>query len=73
MNKLEVSSPTRRTVLQRGTLAVTAVLGLSLFANAALAQGGPGPSAELVAAAKAEGTLTYYHTTAIDPTATWTG
>ena len=49
------------------------MFGLSLFAGAALAQGSPGPSAELIAAAKAEGTLTYYHTTAIDPTAIWTG
>ena len=30
------------------------------------------PSPELIAAAKAEGTLTFYHTTAIDPTAVWT-
>ena len=68
----EASSPTRRRILQHGALAATAVLGLSLFADAALAQSGSGPSAELIAAAKAEGTLTYYHTTAIDPTAIWT-
>jgi putative spermidine/putrescine transport system substrate-binding protein len=30
------------------------------------------PDAALVEAAKKEGTLTYYHTSAIDPTATWT-
>ncbi|KLK94599.1 hypothetical protein AA309_02595 [Microvirga vignae] len=50
-----------------------AAFGLSLLADAALAQSGSGgPSPELIAAAKAEGTLTYYHTTAIDPTAVWT-
>jgi ABC-type Fe3+ transport system substrate-binding protein len=68
----EASSPTRRQILQRGALAATAVLGLSLMADAALAQSNSGPSAELIAAAKKEGTLTYYHTTAIDPTAIWT-
>jgi ABC-type Fe3+ transport system substrate-binding protein len=73
MTKLDASSPTRRGVLRRGTLALSAMFGLSLSAGAVLAQGSPGPSAELIAAAKAEGTLTYYHTTAIDPTAIWTG
>jgi iron(III) transport system substrate-binding protein len=65
--------PSRRRILQSSALAAVATLGLSLFANAALAQSGSGqPSAELIAAAKAEGTLTYYHTTAIDPTGIWT-
>ena len=59
-------------ILQRGALAAAAVLGLSLIADAAFAQSARGPSAELIAAAKEEGTLTYYHTTAIDPTAIWT-
>ena len=65
--------PSRRRILQSSALAAVAALGLSLFADAALAQSGSGqPSAELIAAAKAEGTLTYYHTTAIDPTGIWT-
>jgi ABC-type Fe3+ transport system substrate-binding protein len=65
--------PSRRRILQSSALAAVAALGLSLFADATLAQSGSGqPSAELLAAAKAEGTLTYYHTTAIDPTGIWT-
>ena len=44
------------------------------FAKGALAQSPARSRAQsLVAAAKAEGTLTFYHTTAIDPTAVWTG
>jgi ABC-type Fe3+ transport system substrate-binding protein len=56
----------RRQLLQATALAaITAMLPLS----AVMAQE---PSAELIAAAQAEGTLTFYHTTAIDPTAIWT-
>jgi hypothetical protein len=63
----------RRQVLQGGVLAGLSTAGLSVsgrtgFAQTAMKEAG----AELVAAAKAEGTLTYYHTTAIDPTAVWT-
>ncbi|WP_061929994.1 ABC transporter substrate-binding protein [Aureimonas sp. AU22] len=65
-------SRTRRALL--GTLLVggLAVMlpGAPMSAHAqATSEGVP---ADLVAAAKAEGTLTYYHTTAIDPTAVWT-
>ncbi|WP_084730813.1 ABC transporter substrate-binding protein [Microvirga vignae] len=68
-----VSSRSRRVRFQASALAAVAAFGLSLLADAALAQSGSGgPSPELIAAAKAEGTLTYYHTTAIDPTAVWT-
>lgn len=64
----------RRQVLQSGALAGLAAVGLSVLGGPSLAQSSSDePSAELIAAAKAEGTLTYYHTTAIDPTAIWTG
>jgi len=70
----ENTKHSRRQVLQGSAIALIAGLGCLLTPGATLAQGAStGPSAELVAAAKAEGTLTYYHTTAIDPTATWTG
>jgi len=59
--------------LRRRLLQFTATAGMAsllpLSFGGALAQE---PSAELIAAAKAEGTLTFYHTTAIDPTAVWT-
>ncbi|KGE01867.1 ABC transporter substrate-binding protein [Rhizobium sp. YS-1r] len=59
----------RRHLLQLG--AIGAAAAALPFPGRAIAQT-PGPDADLVAAAKAEGTLTYYHTTAIDITATWT-
>jgi iron(III) transport system substrate-binding protein len=63
----------RRRVLQGGVLAGLGALGLSVTGRPGLARAAsPEPDAGLVAAAKAEGTLTYYHTTAIDPTAVWT-
>ncbi len=57
---------TRRTLIKTGVAAA----GLAAMGNRAFAA--EEPSAELVAAAKSEGTLTFYHTTAIDPTAVWT-
>ncbi|MET0429655.1 MAG: extracellular solute-binding protein [Microvirga sp.] len=73
MIEIDAFSPSRRRALRGGTLALAALFGMSALGDAALAQGATGPGPELVAAAKAEGTLTYYHTTAIDPTAIWTG
>jgi putative spermidine/putrescine transport system substrate-binding protein len=58
----------RRHLLQLG--AIGAAAAAMPFSGRALAQAAP--DADLIAAAKAEGTLTYYHTTAIDITATWT-
>lgn len=59
-------APRRRSFLR--ATAGTALMAM-LVAVPALAQDA---DPELVAAAQAEGTLTFYHTTAIDPTATWT-
>ena len=58
----------RRHLLQLGAMGAAAAA--IPFSGRAFAQ--TAPDADLIAAAKAEGTLTYYHTTAIDITATWT-
>ena len=58
----------RRHLLQLGAAGAAATLLPAI--RPAFAQ--TGPDADLIAAAKAEGTLTYYHTTAIDITGTWT-
>ena len=58
----------RRHLLQLGALGAAAAA--IPFSGRALAA--TEPDADLIAAAKADGTLTYYHTTAIDITATWT-
>ena len=54
---------------RRRLLGSAALAGMGL--RAARAEDAP-PSSELVKAAKAEGTLTYYHNSDIDTTATWT-
>jgi iron(III) transport system substrate-binding protein len=59
---------TRRRMLQAGAGATA----LAALPGSGFAQAGEEPDAALVAAAMKEGTLTYYHTTAIDPTAIWT-
>jgi iron(III) transport system substrate-binding protein len=58
-------------IIRRRLLQVTALTGLAALLPMASAMAQE-PSAELIAAAQAEGTLTFYHTTAIDPTAAWT-
>lgn len=66
-----VSAAPRRTLAGRMRAVMVGVAVLPLAVSGALAQDA-GPSQELIDAAKAEGTLVYYHTTAIDPTAVWT-
>ena len=60
----------RHRMTRRGLVA-GAALGLAGVRPANAAPDAP-PSAELVKAAKAEGTLAYYHNSDIDTTATWT-
>jgi iron(III) transport system substrate-binding protein len=63
----------RRDVLRGGVAMGLTAASFSLYPGTGFAQAAAeAPSADLIAAAKAEGTLTYYHTTAIDLTATWT-
>ncbi|HTJ57873.1 MAG TPA: extracellular solute-binding protein [Devosiaceae bacterium] len=61
----------RRSVLKGAAAMGLAASGLPLLSSVARAATEE-PSADLVNAAKAEGTLTFYHTTAIDLTANWT-
>ena len=56
---------------RRGLLAGAGAAGLGLV-RPAKAVPSPPPSAELVRAAKAEGTLAYYHNSDIDTTSRWT-
>jgi ABC-type Fe3+ transport system substrate-binding protein len=65
---------TRRNLMRMAAVTGLGAASLSLFPKDALAQSSaPQPNDDLISAAKAEGTLTFYHTTAIDPTAVWTG
>ncbi|RUT34774.1 extracellular solute-binding protein [Arsenicitalea aurantiaca] len=69
-NETGVAGPqTRRTLLARAAGLGVALIALGA-AMPALAQ--EGASEELIAAAQAEGTLTYYHTSPIDLTNNWT-
>src|SRR5688572_22647586 len=64
---------TRRNLMRMAAVAGLGAASLSFLPKVAVAQSSaPQPSEDLIAAAKAEGTLTFYHTTAIDPTAVWT-
>lgn len=63
---------TRRRLLGAAALSAIAACALPGLGTAAFAQAASGPSEKLIADAKAEGSLTYYHTTAIDPTGIWT-
>jgi putative spermidine/putrescine transport system substrate-binding protein len=63
----------RRAILKAGASAAGLAAGAALLPRASFAQGADeAPDADLVAKAKQEGTLTFYHTTAIDLTALWT-
>ncbi len=73
-NGLPRSNFTRRDLMRMAAVTGLGAASLSLFPRGAVAQtSAPQPSDDLISAAKAEGTLTFYHTTAIDPTAVWTG
>lgn len=63
---------TRRRLLGTAALSALAACALPGLGSSAFAQAASGPSEKLIADAKAEGSLTYYHTTAIDPTGIWT-
>ena len=61
----------RHPVTRRAALTAAAALGISPI-RPARAEADPPPNPALVAAAKAEGTLTYYHNSDIGPTGLWT-
>lgn len=61
----------RRAVLKSATAIAAAGMFSAVGAGFALAQ--EGPSEDLIKAAQAEGTLVYYHSSAIDATNSWTG
>jgi iron(III) transport system substrate-binding protein len=63
---------TRRRLLGAAAASAIAACALPGLGSPAFAQASAGPSEKLIADAKAEGSLTYYHTTAIDPTGIWT-
>lgn len=64
------TSNARHFTTRRGLLAGAGLAGIGV--RAARAADDAPPSAELLKAARGEGTLTYYHNSDIDTTATWT-